>query len=299
MIQDRLDRLDIIAEIYKRRKLAGKKILRAIKKPNQIIDYFLLRINTWKRNKVKELTANTVWNRKMRVFFPEPVSISIYFNGFTEPEISLYLLRKLKSGMIFFDIGSHFGYFALLGAYLVSENGKVVAFEPTPNSFSLLEKNSKNYPNIMCVNNAAFDKEITLPFYDLGVLRSAFNSFYTPRIPKHLIKHTERIKVKTIILDKFIKELKLNPDIIKIDVESSELNVLNGLTETLEKISPTIILEVGDLNFQNAGKSRKLVDFMKEKKYNVYSLVNGLPKLHEPLKQYGYTNLLFSKEKLI
>lgn len=40
------------------------------------------------------------------------------------------VLSKGKNGSVFFEIGAHVGFYTLLVSSLVSDNGKVFAFEP-------------------------------------------------------------------------------------------------------------------------------------------------------------------------
>ena len=52
------------------------------------------------------------------------------------------LLRAiLRPGGTFVDVGANWGYFTLLAAHLVGRGGRIVAFEPDPRLFRLLEAN--------------------------------------------------------------------------------------------------------------------------------------------------------------
>src|SRR6185436_20517401 len=49
-----------------------------------------------------------------------------------EPEVFEFLVRALRAGDTFVDVGAHVGYFSLLAASLVGHGGHVFSFEPNP-----------------------------------------------------------------------------------------------------------------------------------------------------------------------
>ena len=55
----------------------------------------------------------------MTVVFPERVSVAIARYGVYEEGLTGMVMDYLKPGMVFFDVGAHFGYFSLLAAWLV------------------------------------------------------------------------------------------------------------------------------------------------------------------------------------
>ena len=82
-----------------------------------------------------------------------------------------------------------------------------------------------------------------------------------------------------------IDDLKLAPDIIKIDIEGAELDALLGCKETIRRYSPSFLIEYNESNFKGIrkffyGKSYKLygfdskkmkfTDFSKDKFRNCY-----------------------------
>src|SRR5205814_237049 len=61
-------------------------------------------------------------------------------------------------------------------------------------------------------------------------------------------------RVKTSPLDDLVRQECLpQVDIIKLDVEGSELSVLTGASEVLRKLQPTILLEVNEKALQTQG----------------------------------------------
>jgi len=51
------------------------------------------------------------------------------------------MIEIMKPGMVFFDVGAHYGYYSLLGSELVGEKGVVYSFEPIKSTFNILKNN--------------------------------------------------------------------------------------------------------------------------------------------------------------
>ncbi len=143
---------------------------------------------------------------------------------------------------VFVDIGSHVGKYAIAAAKAVGEKGLVVAVEPHPETFKTLERSVKlnNFRNVITVNLAAWNRSCMLKFYE-GSSPSQFSVNKTDN-------NTFNVQAKR--MDEFlIHELKLrHVDWIKIDVEKAELEVLQGLEETLDRFKPKLIVEVWSKN---------------------------------------------------
>jgi FkbM family methyltransferase len=61
--------------------------------------------------------------------------------GAYEPELVSLLKTTLKASMTVFDLGANIGYFSVIAAALVGENGHVHAFEPMPHNLDRLRRN--------------------------------------------------------------------------------------------------------------------------------------------------------------
>lgn len=140
---------------------------------------------------------------------------------------------KIKPGNVVYDIGAHSGFYSLLAAELVGENGRVFSFEPNPQNIFYLRKNISlnGYKNIEVFETAVSEKP-GISSFDAGE-----NSFYSK------LSHNGALKVKTIALDDFKNEGKISaPDVVKIDVEGAELLVLKGMAKILKEFRPLLFL---------------------------------------------------------
>jgi FkbM family methyltransferase len=233
----------------------------------------------------------TFWGRRMIGFSTETVAATIMTSGFFEERLTRTMLALIRNGMTVVDIGAHIGYFTLLAAHLVADSGHVMSFEPTPSTRGLLLRNVNGLSNVIVRPRAAWSEAATLHLRDFGGRFSAFNSFTVPRAP---IAAYRVVEVEAVAADDEIKEHKLRPDFIKIDVESAEHQVLEGLSKTLEGVRPIVSVEVGDVGVPGVWGTTDLIAFMGSR--FGYSPFEWRGRSLEPLRpreQWSYDNLIF------
>lgn len=237
----------------------------------------------------------TFFGETMKVVLPEVVSSSLYRYGFFEEGLTTFILNYVKPGMTFFDIGPHYGYFTLLAAHLVGPDGIVHAFEPTPSTFQLLLENTSKSSKIIVHNTAVWSEKTILEFNDYGIMFSAFNSAYKPRVDKQYRKDlTPQIhQVSATSIDAYVHETHCIPDFIKIDAESAEYNILLGMSELFQKHKPYIALEVGDLDVEGAIKSKQIVRFLTDRGYEAFEYKDGKIVRHDIQDKYDCNNIFF------
>lgn len=247
------------------------------KQPN-IIKKVLLRTGTI--NEVK-----TFWGQTIYIIPGDDVSKNIAYNGFHEEDTTNYLLQNLKEGDTFIDVGAHIGYFSLFASHIVGEGGFVHSFEPSECILELCNKNINQKINIVLNNVAILDHIGMEEFKDFGIKNSAFNSF---------IRHTQHPKLKgkkyyvdATTIDIYVKENKIKPDMIKIDVENTEIKVLQGAIKTIEKHKPKIVLETN---------KKSCILFLTNRGYEVFDYSKGKITPHKIKEIFNNTNLLFIKK---
>jgi FkbM family methyltransferase len=241
------------------------------------------------------IKAKTFWNENMRVVIPELVSLCIYRYGFFEEDLTRMVLKYLKPGMTFFDIGAHFGFFTLFGSFLVGYEGQVHSFEPTLSSFNVLKTNVLNKGNVILNDCAVFSKRKTILINDYGIQYSAFNSIYSARLPQDIISKLklQKYEIKTISIDEYVESKGIRPDFIKIDAESSEFEILLGMEETITKFQPMISVEVGDIGVNDVPTSKDLIDFLINRGYQPYEFIGDRIIKHAIKNEYNYKNIIF------
>jgi FkbM family methyltransferase len=180
--------------------------------------------------------------------------------GIYEPKVIGALREHLRVGDTCLDVGGHVGYLTLLMARLVGPGGRVVAFEPIPETFAALRENvSLNHlENVRLENTAVGEQEgmISL-FCDAAQELSWTPSVSAHRVPGNQIKE---ISVPVLSLDSFLESSSLRPKLVKIDVEGAELEVLRGARKMLLEARPVVLVEIHDRGPDHQATVRQILD---------------------------------------
>jgi len=119
------------------------------------------------------------------------------------------------------------------------------AFEPNPYVFEVLEKNAemwsdriKPYPVALSSQNGESDLFIA---DELGTISTMLKN--RESTPLKLRGYTKSVKVKTMTIDNFVKEEKIDRvDFIKIDTEGFEKEIIKGAEKTIKEFKPRLAI---------------------------------------------------------
>jgi FkbM family methyltransferase len=144
-----------------------------------------------------------------------------------EPAESLCLARMLGPGMHVLDVGAHLGYYSLLCARRVGPRGSVLAVEPEPENFRLLQANLllNDVRNVIARRLAAADAR------GRAALHLSDDNFGDHRL--QAVAGRRRVDVETMSLDEALAGAL--PDFVKIDTQGAEPRVLMGMAQTLAR----------------------------------------------------------------
>jgi hypothetical protein len=77
------------------------------------------------------------------------------------------------------------------------------------------------------------------------------------------------------------------PVVVKVDVEGSELSVLRGMTQTLQRSKPVVIFEIDHKNKEGLmRKDQELRDFLCALDYEITPLRNAYPHIQWHVKHF-------------
>jgi FkbM family methyltransferase len=176
-----------------------------------------------------------------RLFDPMLVE---YSAGITEPEVTRTLTSVVQPGWTCVDVGAHKGYFTLLLAKLVGENGRVIAFEAHPDNAATSRRHAAVNgveERVTVVNRAVSDgsePEVTLYFGREG------SSFEWNILGRDVLgRETEAVlRVPATTLDAHFAPGE-RIDFLKIDIEGAEAMALPGMNRILLESRPVLVVE--------------------------------------------------------
>lgn len=225
----------------------------------------------YRRLRPSEIIVASIQKHKMYVH-------PFYIFAFEKFETKLFK-SLIREGMVVVDIGAYAGYYSLVAADLVGEEGKVYAFEPNPENYALLLKNLEvnRCQNAIPVQKAIADRNGRTRLF-LAQENKGDHRLFDSNDGR------ESITVDVTSLDAFFKERDYRVDVLKMDIQGSEMAALKGMTKILEKNDDLKILtEFWPNGIRMSGASpeeflKKLVEFG----FELYH-INEKRKLIEPI----------------
>lgn len=212
--------------------------------------------------------------------------------GSYEPQEIRFFRSMLKPGDTALDIGANFGLYTILAAKQVGREGRVLAFEPNPNSLRYLRLNIllNRQSRIEVVPVALSNEEGETEF--ICVSQGAYSALKVGETPGN----TSAITVRQTTLDAIAAAESLYlVDFVKMDVEGAELLVLQGGEEFFSRIPrPLVMCEFNDNRAAPYGHtSRDVYQWLRDRDYEWFRLSDNARLLAQSDEtRYDYTNLV-------
>lgn len=195
---------------------------------------------------------------------------TLKMNFFSERVVYEDLISSIKSEDVFYDVGAHIGTYTCFAAQKIKE-GRVFAFEPFPKNVERLRENVQlNDLKVdvipLALLNSNGVEEMEIEDDEPG---ASINTFI-----QEGNGDKKSIEIKTRRGDYLINKGEiLPPDVIKIDVEGTELEVLKGLEENLEGCR-LIYCEVHSKELkQNNDSPQELFNFLSRKGFETETIL--------------------------
>jgi FkbM family methyltransferase len=225
------------------------------------------------------------------------VENEIFWNGVYGgwEKVSLKIWSQLcQEAHIVIDIGANTGVYSLV-AKTVNPSVQVFAFEPVKRVFDKLIYNvvHLNQFDICCEQAAISNFDGNVMIYDV-VAEHEYSASLNPKFlpPEMNVIKTE---VPAIKLSTFIKSNRLPKiDLMKIDVETHEPEVLEGLEEFLNEFRPTMLIEI-----LNDDIAKKVEQIVKGKGYLYFDVdEEKCPRLVSELSKSNQYNYLLCNNEI-
>lgn len=159
--------------------------------------------------------------------------------GDFEPHFYNVAKNVIKEGDICLDCGANLGYHTVTMAKLVGKSGKVVAFEPLRIIYQQLSGNVflNDLRNVVTINAAIGNEQKITQMDYVDVDNPNGVNIGATKVG------SSGDQVEMIPIDLVIQE---DVSFIKIDVQGSEVALLNGANEMIKKSRPIMFVEVED-----------------------------------------------------
>ena len=190
------------------------------------------------------------------------VANQVYWRGWSgfEPEMSPIFLRLAAQSRVTVDVGAHVGFYTVVAA-LANPRGRVFAFEPLPSVFERLRRNValNGLTNVSTVPAAASNHAGQAHFFyscGEGIPSSSSLSEDFMTLGQGSFNTTA---VAVVRLDEYLRNEHVGRiDLVKVDTETTEADVLEGMRETIARDRPAIFCEV--LRGADLGRLHELLE---------------------------------------
>lgn len=243
-----------------------------------------------------------VQGHKMFLDPTDTLNLSIY--GVHEEFKTEFVKKEISKGDVVLDIGANIGYYTLIFAKLVGEEGKVFAFEPDPDNFALLKKNIEinGYRNVILIPKAVSNETGKTKLF-LCEDNKGDHRIYDPHDGR------KSIEVEVIRLDDYYKSYNGKIDFIKMDIQGAEGGAIQGMSLLLQKNKGLkIMTEFWPSGLKGFGiRPEQYVKLLVEHGFRLYQIdeqkkkiepvnITELLEAYTPEKE-NFTDLLCVKEK--
>lgn len=219
-----------------------------------------------------------ILRRIKRLLFPPLPKVSEYLE--TESIERIFYLEYLREGMTVFDVGANIGELTLIFSRF-AHNGEVHAFEASSAAFKKLETicRTAKRRNTILNHLALADKKgtISLNIYDDNYL--AFNTQAVREIEEFGLP-VEPVGIEeasATTIDDYCEENGIEEiDLLKIDVEGTELQVMKGAEKMLKsKRIKCLAFEFGQTTLDMGIRPEEIQTYLKKMDYRISNMVKN------------------------
>jgi len=227
-----------------------------------------------------------------------------------ERDVSLFMIRVLRPGDVFIDVGANIGFMTVLSGALVGPTGRVFAFEPGRNNLPELRHNIalNGFQHVEVIESPVSDRVEEVDFYLYDGDGNGNALFDAGKLPRNDPTRTTRVSLVSSTLDALTARFQQAGPVklLKMDAEGAETRIINGGSEFLKQTRiPFVIAELHPSALHMMGTSpEELRALMESHGYQTYVLPyeGNLPKFVPPgttiFSKY-IRNLLFTQPEYL
>lgn len=184
---------------------------------------------------------------RMSLDLGEHIQQRAYYLGYHEALAVRHFAAQVQPGTTVMDLGANFGQFALVAAHLLGKDGRVIAFEPSPEPFAALQRNValNHFDQVLCRQAAVGAEAGTATFYVSHRSDTGVSSLAQAAVAPYADEMTP-IQVAVEALDDYLDapSIARRVSLIKMDVQGAELLALKGARALLRRDRPALLVEI-------------------------------------------------------
>lgn len=208
----------------------------------------------------------------------------VHDRGIWQNELTEAIMALLRPGDVFLDVGANFGYFTVLAAsrsgsrHPGSRPPAAIAFEPleTHAGYCRLNVRLNGLNNAQVVPYALWNEETTMQIQEDGGLADQMGGAHLVSTRSESQGEGKQQLVKCVTLDGLVESGEVaipKCRLVKIDIEGAEPLALAGMTKTLERTRPLMLVEFNKYCLERMGQSvASLWDGLQGLGYSMYAL---------------------------
>lgn len=242
--------------------------------------------------------ANKVYKKRLHNKFymlltpTEHIQQQLFWYGYYEKELGNLVKKVVRPNDVFIDIGANIGYFSILSA-TISPSVRVISFEPVKDLFKKMKENFSinDCKNIEAINAAAGEINERRELFISNADNLGMSSFHQPENYSG-----RKEKVEVVSIDNWFKTSGLSKiDLVKLDIEGSELAALKGMKGVLEKQKPVLLVEINPETLSLFGlKPHDIFNYLKQLNFDGFLISdNGIPEYLNSIEINQTVNILF------
>jgi FkbM family methyltransferase len=240
-----------------------------------------MRLKLWNALQGQIVRVSWIDGIKLDLRMGTDIARLVFLAGEIDPNEFSFLADVLKPGMCVVDVGANEGLFTLFFRKRVGPGGRVIALEPSERELIHLKRNLRinRFLDVDVVPLAVGDHvgRARLSLAEAG--HAGHNALGTPAAP--WVSVVDQVEVEVSTLDT-LSDARNWPriDLIKMDIEGSELRALRGADRLLARDRPMLLLEAEQESLSLRGASfSELLSWLVARKYRAmdFSSTDGRP----------------------
>jgi len=224
------------------------------------------------------ITTNYVMVNGFKMHIDPTDALELKSNKTFEKFETELVKKEIAKGDIVLDIGANIGYFTLIFSQIVGKDGRVYAFEPDPNNFEILKKNIEinNIKNVILIQKAVSNTSKPLSLYLCDYNHAQHRIYPSSRC-------NEKIDVESTTIDEYLAgtEFFNKINFVKMDVEGSEYDAIDGMKKTLQSnLSLKMLCEFSPKQIQERGlQPQDILNQLLNHNFKIYPITTAGEKI--------------------